>query len=125
MKMILLLLILSPFTYTMQPHLHSPKPHRLHQLYAQRLSSQLPMDLIGRPDTPRPRGSTPPKLDYAMQMSPFSPEALHAEESKANAVVVRALSKKKIACLVATSAIISAILTATVTLTIHFTECKK
>jgi hypothetical protein len=134
MKKILLLLILSSFTYTMQPHhnhLYAPKPHRAHHLYVQRRSSQLPMEYLIRPDTPRfdesatpPRQtSAPARLEYSIPMSPQ--EQVHIEEVKARAQESKHLSKNKIACLVATTAITSAVLTAAVTLTIHFTQCQK
>ncbi len=54
-----------------------------------------------------------------------SPEAVHVAEVQAHASEVKSLSKKKVACLVAATAITSSILTAAVTLTIHFTECQK
>ncbi len=110
----------------MQQHLYSPKPNRAHHLYTLRHTSQLPIDLLRRPDTPRPDRIPTPPQDWSIQMSPMTPEQeVHVEEVRANAVVVRAMSKKKIACLVAVTAITSALLTATVTLTIHFTDCKK
>lgn len=38
---------------------------------------------------------------------------------------IRAISKKRIACYIAATAITSSVLTAVVTMTIHFTECGK
>lgn len=69
-----------------------------------------------------------PEMDdlYSLRhiQSPISPEEVHVVELQTHAQETVALSKKKIACLVAASAITSAILTATVTLTIHFSSCK-
>jgi len=120
MKKIMLLLTV----LTINPmNVHSPRPMHAYQIHAQKRESQLPLELLARPATPSPdRSPTPPLLDYAI---PISPAEVHVEEVRAHAQEVVALSKKKIACLVAASAITSAILTAGVTLTIHFTECQK
>jgi len=93
----------------------------------QRHTSQLPIDLITRPGTPRPRTPHDRCNNHAIDfpLGSMSPQEVHVEEVRAHAQEVRALSKKKIACLVAASAITSAVLTAAVTLTIHFTECGK
>jgi len=48
----------------------------------------------------------------------------HEIDTKAHTQEVKSITKKKIACYVAASSIVSAIVTATVTLTIHFTECE-
>lgn len=69
--------------------------------------------------------ATPPRLSRSIEISPMSPEEIHVVEVQAHAQETKALSKKKIACLVAATAITSSVLTAAVTLTIHFTECKK
>ena len=119
-------------------HLSAPKPRREHNhLYAHRLRTQLPLPIelvkpepIERPATPRlsdsdtpprqtsapaimdSRGRSPNKpLDYTISMSPMSPqEQIQVEHIRANAVIVQSLSKKKIAVLVAASAITSSVL---------------
>lgn len=65
---------------------------------------------------------SPPRFDHVVSISP---EEIKIHEIKAHVQEVKAISRKKIACIVAVSAVTSAILTAAVTLTIHFTECKK
>lgn len=57
------------------------------------------------------------KQDVRIQM----PEPTEQEAT----TVAESMSKKKIAALVAATAITTAALTAVVTLTIHFTDCKK
>lgn len=86
-------------------------PHRTHR------SLQVPpVNLNGQHIIDMPMSPVP---------SPYSPEEIHVVEVQAHAQEVKAISKKKIACFVAASAITSAVLTAAVTLTIHFTDCKK
>ena len=63
--------------------------------------------------------------DASLNMQHLSPEVVHVAEIKAHASEVKSISRKKVACYVAASAIISSILTSTVILTIHFTECSK
>lgn len=122
MKVMFIFLLFSNATFSMR----YPIP-----LYPNRLESQLPIEYLNRPGTPRPslyrdRAATPPIRPSTPDFQgPFSPNAVRMEEVRAHAQEAKALSKKQIACIAGAAAIVSAALTATVTLTIHFTECNK
>lgn len=104
-KTLSIFLLMSVNCFGMNKAMHHPRPHRQSPLQLSRMIQ------------------TEHVIDIPV-CATVSPEEVHIEEIKAHAQEVKAISKKKIACYVATTGIISALLGAGVTLAIQFGSCK-